>query len=249
MDWNNHFTNSEPHNGHELYSNEPMETESMPNAHPVNDRYFGYSNSPMKTDTPSGVPKNSNKPMDEANTPKEIADIEASIAALNQRVHQQVLDGDKQWAVPALHRPCPKVSENVKAPEFCQKLTKAVAALVPHHREELLLSGKGAPRVKGTINGMQTSMILDGSTYSNIILLLFLNTLPNVMVAPSDTEFVMANGCKSFSMGTAVHLTLWLGGVQMDIDAAIFNHKQYTLIIGWKTMSNLGVTTRYANNC
>ncbi|KAJ9059666.1 hypothetical protein DSO57_1039048 [Entomophthora muscae] len=61
-------------------------------------------------------------------------------------------DGDKQWAVPALPRPCPKVSENVKAPEdllrkspkFHQKLTKAVAALVPHCRKELLLSGRGA---------------------------------------------------------------------------------------------------------
>ncbi|KAJ9068002.1 hypothetical protein DSO57_1033152 [Entomophthora muscae] len=91
--------------------------------------------------------------MDEANTPKEISDIKASIAALNQRVHQQVLDGNKKWAVPALPRPCPKVSENVKAPEFYQKLTKAVAALVPHCREEHLLSGKGAPRAKGTING------------------------------------------------------------------------------------------------
>ncbi|KAJ9074134.1 hypothetical protein DSO57_1009459 [Entomophthora muscae] len=98
--------------------------------------------------------------MDKANTLKGIADIKASIAALNQRVHQQVLDDDKQWAVSALPRPCPKVSENVKAPEvvseisledflrkspkFHQKLTKAIAALVPHCREELLLSGKGA---------------------------------------------------------------------------------------------------------
>ncbi|KAJ9061207.1 hypothetical protein DSO57_1022758 [Entomophthora muscae] len=71
----------------------------------------------MEIDTPSGVLHNSNQPVDEANTPNDIADIEASIAALNQRVHQQILDGDKQWAVPALPRPCPKVSENVKAPE------------------------------------------------------------------------------------------------------------------------------------
>ncbi|KAJ9060007.1 hypothetical protein DSO57_1035483 [Entomophthora muscae] len=253
-----------------------METEIRPNAHPVNDENFGYLNLPMETDTLSGVPNNSNQPMDEANTPKEIADIEASIAALNQRVHQQILDGNKQWAVPALPRPCPKVSENVKAPEvglsapailkklvleisledllckspkFFQKLTKAVAALVPHFREKLLLSGKGAPRAKGTINGVKTSMILDGSAYSNIILLPFLKTLPDVMVASSDTVFVMANSCKSFIMGTAVHLTLWLGGVWMAIEAVIFGHKQYTLLIGWKTMSNLGVTTRYTNNC
>ncbi|KAJ9081998.1 hypothetical protein DSO57_1008955 [Entomophthora muscae] len=213
--------------------------------------------------------------MDEANTPKEIADIEASIAALNQRVHQQVLDDDKQWAVPALSRPCPKVSENVKTPEvglsapaiqkkpvleiflgdllckspkFRQKLTKAVAALVPHCREELLLPSKGAPRAKGTINGVQTSMILDGGTYSNIISLLVLKTLPDVMVAPSDTVFVMANNNESFSMGTAIHLTLWLGGVLIAIEAAILNHKQYTLLIGQKIMSNLGVTTRYTNN-
>ncbi|KAJ9059470.1 hypothetical protein DSO57_1002047 [Entomophthora muscae] len=194
--------------------------------------------------------------MDEANTPKEIADIEASIAAFNQMVHQKVLDGDKQWSVSALSRPCPKVSENLKTPEdflckspkFRQKLTKAVAALVPHLREELLISGKGAPRAKGTINGMQTSMIFDGGSYSNIILLPFLKTLPDVMIAPSDTVFVMANNHKSFSMGTAVHLTLWLGGVWMAIEAAIFKHKQYTLLIDQKIMGNLGVTTRYTNN-
>ncbi|KAJ9089992.1 hypothetical protein DSO57_1007284 [Entomophthora muscae] len=230
----------------------------------------------MEIDTPSGVAHTSNQPMDEENTPKEIADIEASIAALSQKVHQQVLDGEKQWAVPALPRPCPKVLENVKAPEvglsapailkklaleisledllckspkFCQKLTKAVAALVSHCREELLLFGKGAPRAKGTINGMQTSMILDDGAYSNIISLPFLKMLPNVMIAPSNTVFVMANSCKSFSMSTIVHLTLWLGGVQVAIDAAIFNHKQYTLLISQKTMGNLGVTTIYTNNC
>ncbi|KAJ9055416.1 hypothetical protein DSO57_1004275 [Entomophthora muscae] len=94
-----------------------MKTESMSNAHPANDENFDYLNSPMKIDTPSGVPYDSNQPMDEANTPKEIDDIETSIAALNQKVHQQILDGDKQWSVPALPRSCPKVSENVKAPE------------------------------------------------------------------------------------------------------------------------------------
>ncbi|KAJ9086281.1 hypothetical protein DSO57_1005559 [Entomophthora muscae] len=230
----------------------------------------------MEIDTPSGVPHNSNQPINEENTPREIADIEAIIAALNQRVHQKVLDGNKQWAVPALPRPCPKVMENVKAPKvglsalkilnklvleisledflckspnFCQKLTKAVAALVPHRREELLLSGKGAPRAKWTINGVQTSTIPDGGAFSNIILLPFLRTLSEVMVAPSNTVFFMANGCESFRMGTAVHLTLWLRGVWMAIEAAIFNYKQYTLLIGQKTMSNLGVTTRYTNNC
>ncbi|KAJ9055512.1 hypothetical protein DSO57_1003210 [Entomophthora muscae] len=218
----NHDPNLEANNDPELYPNEPMETDDMPNAYPSNGEKFSCLNSPMDIDTPSGVSHNSNQPMDEANTPRKISDIEASIAALNQRVHQQVLDGDKQWAVPALPRPCPKVSENVKAPE---KLTKAIAALVPHRREELLLSGKGAPRAKVTINGVKTSMILDGGAYSNIILLPFLKTLPDMMIAPSNTVFVMADGRKSFSMGTAVNLTLWLGSIQMPIEAAIFNHK------------------------
>ncbi|KAJ9062456.1 hypothetical protein DSO57_1010479 [Entomophthora muscae] len=231
----------------------------MPNVYPSNNEKFSYMNSPMDIDTPSGVLHISNEPINEENTPKEIADIKASIDALNQRIYQQVLDGNKQWAAPALPRPCPKVTENLKAPEvglsalvilkklvleipledflcespkFCQKLTKAIAALVSHCREELLLSGKAASRAKETINGVQTSMILDAGTYSNTMSLPFLKTLPDVMVAPSDTVFVMANGCKSFSMSTAVHLTLWLGGVWMPIEAAVFNHKQYTLLIG-----------------
>ncbi|KAJ9068323.1 hypothetical protein DSO57_1029938 [Entomophthora muscae] len=166
-----------------------METDDRPNSYPPNGENSAYLNSPMEIDTPSGVSNNSNQPMNEANTPNEIADIEASIAAINQRVYQQILDGDKQWAVPALPRPCPKVSDSVKAPEaglsapailkklvleiflgdllrkspkFFQKLTKAVTALVPHRREELLFFSKGTPRAKGTINGVQTSMILNG---------------------------------------------------------------------------------------
>ncbi|KAJ9077731.1 hypothetical protein DSO57_1013996 [Entomophthora muscae] len=85
LDWFSHDPNLDVHNGSEFYSSEPMETENMPNAHPPNGKHFGYLNSPMETDTPSGVPNISNQPMDEENTPKEIADIEASIAALNQR--------------------------------------------------------------------------------------------------------------------------------------------------------------------
>ncbi|KAJ9056016.1 hypothetical protein DSO57_1037436 [Entomophthora muscae] len=100
-----HDANTESHSGTEFYSNKPMETESMTNSHPPNDKIFNFLNSPMEIDTPSGVPHNFNQPMDEANTPKKIADIKASIAALNQRVHQPVLNGNKQWALPALPRP------------------------------------------------------------------------------------------------------------------------------------------------
>ncbi|KAJ9069452.1 hypothetical protein DSO57_1018372 [Entomophthora muscae] len=105
-----HDANTETHNGPEFYSNEPKETESMPNAHSLNDKFFDYLNLPMEIDTPSGVSHNFNQQINEANTPKEIA-------ALKKRVHQKVLDGNKRWAVPALPRPCPKVTENVKTHE------------------------------------------------------------------------------------------------------------------------------------
>ncbi|KAJ9054887.1 hypothetical protein DSO57_1009817 [Entomophthora muscae] len=87
-------------------------------------------------------------------------------------------------------------------------------------------------------------MILESGAYSNIISLPFLKLLPQEWVAPSDTVFIMAYDWESYSMNTAVHLSLCLGGIKMSIDAAIFNHKQYTLLIGCNLMSNFGVTTR-----
>ncbi|KAJ9050006.1 hypothetical protein DSO57_1018595 [Entomophthora muscae] len=71
--------------------------------------------------------------MDEANNPQKITDIEASIAALNQKVQQQILHDKKLQAVPALPMSKPAVLNNEKASKIC-------FAKVPN-------SGKNSPKL------------------------------------------------------------------------------------------------------
>ncbi|KAJ9083554.1 hypothetical protein DSO57_1033636 [Entomophthora muscae] len=132
--------------------------------------------------------------------------------------------------------------------EGLAKAHKAVSALRPHRREELFLAGTGAPRTEGAVNGHMSHAILDGGAYSNLITVKFLESLPDVTIAPSDVTFIMADGSKKFCLGVAKGLKLWIGGTEIDLDAAIFNHHKYTLLMGRQTMTKLGITTQYTGN-
>ncbi|KAJ9082059.1 hypothetical protein DSO57_1008192 [Entomophthora muscae] len=198
--------------------NKLMETDSNVGCHNSSDIDQEYLNSQMETDSWEELPRHTNVPMRKSN-------ILLKISEINN-----------------------KVNELKESPKFRQKLTKAVSAFVPSQREELMLTNTGAPHAKELVNGVKTSIILDSGAYSNIISLKFLNMLSNIFVTPSNTIFVMADGHESFSMGTAKHLNLWLGSIKVTIDASIFDHQQYTLLLGHQTMSKLGVTTKYANN-
>ncbi|KAJ9056480.1 hypothetical protein DSO57_1032661 [Entomophthora muscae] len=70
----------------------------------------------------------------------------------------------------------------------------------------------------------------------------------NTEVTSSDVSFILADGSCKTALGKAIGLRLWLGSVFSVIKAAIFDHDQYTLLFGCKTMSNLSVITWFANN-
>ncbi|KAJ9067021.1 hypothetical protein DSO57_1039824 [Entomophthora muscae] len=136
----------------------------------------------------------------------------------------------------------------MESPKFFQKMHQAISALRPGKYEALFLKGTGAPRTTGTVNSVHTSIILDGGVYSNIISKMFLESLPRPEVTSSDVSFILANGSCTTALGKAIKLRLWLGGVFSTIEAAIFDHNQYTLLLSRKTMSNLSVTTQFADN-
>ncbi|KAJ9085473.1 hypothetical protein DSO57_1039780 [Entomophthora muscae] len=77
---------------------------------------------------------------------------------------------------------------------------------------------------------------------------MFLESLPQPEVTSSDVSFILANGSCKTALGKAIRLRLWLDDVFSVIEAAIFDHGQYTLLLGRKTMSDLSVTTRFADN-
>ncbi|KAJ9052388.1 hypothetical protein DSO57_1034639 [Entomophthora muscae] len=135
-----------------------------------------------------------------------------------------------------------------ESPKFCQKMHQAISTLRPGKYEALFLTGTGALRTTGTVNGVHTSIILDSGAYSNIISKMFLESLPWPEVTSSDVSFILVDGSCTTALGKAIKLCLWLGGVFSTIEAAIFDHNQYTLLLGRKTMSDLSVTTRFADN-
>ncbi|KAJ9055955.1 hypothetical protein DSO57_1037973 [Entomophthora muscae] len=65
-----------------------------------------------------------------------------------------------------------------ESPKFRQKMHQAISALRPRKYKALFLTGTGAPKTTGTLNGVYTYIILDGGAYSNIISKMFLESLP-----------------------------------------------------------------------
>ncbi|KAJ9072139.1 hypothetical protein DSO57_1030300 [Entomophthora muscae] len=136
----------------------------------------------------------------------------------------------------------------MESPKFCQKMHQAISTLRPGKYEALFLTGTGALRTTGTVNSVHTSIILDSGAYSNIISKMFLESLPWPEITSSDASFILANGSCTTALGKAIKLCLWLGGVFSTIEAAIFDHDQYTLLLSHKAMSNLSVTTWFTDN-
>ncbi|KAJ9063082.1 hypothetical protein DSO57_1004012 [Entomophthora muscae] len=95
-----------------------------------------------------------------------------------------------------------------ESPKFRQKMHQAISALHPGKYEALFLTGTGALRTTGTVNGIHTSIILDGGAYSNIISKMFLESLPWPEVTSSDVSFILANGSCKTALSKAIRYAL-----------------------------------------
>ncbi|KAJ9049502.1 hypothetical protein DSO57_1023739 [Entomophthora muscae] len=235
-----------------------------------------YINTPMETSpvVPPGTTLNT--PMDTFNTPVEMGLVDNNDPRLTNRAHPSTMNDEPKHAIPGIHRH-PQDAPNLKmerlvegisvdklfvetavtisladllweSPKLRQKSHRAVSALQLHWKEELFLVGTGAPRTEAAVNKQMTHNILDGGAYSNLITAKFLETLPNVFIAPSDVTFIMADGSEKFCLGIAKGLNLWISGAEIQINTAIFGHHKYTLLFGQQTLTDLGITTQYIGN-
>ncbi|KAJ9081195.1 hypothetical protein DSO57_1017384 [Entomophthora muscae] len=93
--------------------------------------------------------------------------------------------------------------------------------------QEVMLSGYGAPRINGMVDGVPTNIILDGSAYANIISIHFLEKIGVEEIQTSNQQYLMADG------------------VATRISASIFDHKQLNLLLGRETLKELKITTHY----
>ncbi|KAJ9087949.1 hypothetical protein DSO57_1028062 [Entomophthora muscae] len=108
-----------------------------------------------------------------------------------------------------------------------------------------MLSGYGALRVSGTLEGVPTRIILDGGAYTNIISIHFLEEIGVEEIQTCDQKYILADGSISPCLGVVDDLQLEIEGVTTRISAAVFNHQQYNLLLGRETLRDLKITTQY----
>ncbi|KAJ9087325.1 hypothetical protein DSO57_1034424 [Entomophthora muscae] len=98
------------------------------------------------------------------------------------------------------------------------------------------------------VDGHSTSVILDGGSYANIISKDFLDHIGNTDIAACDSQFMLANRRNTPCEGIVCGLELCIQGVSQQINAVVFAHNQYNLLIGRKTLKDFMINTDYENN-
>ncbi|KAJ9062714.1 hypothetical protein DSO57_1007884 [Entomophthora muscae] len=111
-----------------------------------------------------------------------------------------------------------------------------------------MLVETGAPRTIAMVDGHSTSIILDGGSYANIVSKDFLDCVGNTDIAACDTKFMLADGRQTPCKGIVYDLELNIHGTSHKIDAVVFDHKQYSLLVGHKTIKDFMIITNYENN-
>ncbi|KAJ9049642.1 hypothetical protein DSO57_1022261 [Entomophthora muscae] len=111
-----------------------------------------------------------------------------------------------------------------------------------------MLTGYGAPRLNGTLEGVPTKVILDGGVYANIVSIHFLECIGVEEITTCDQKYILADGSIAPCLGMIDDLQLEIEGVAIRISAAIFDHLQYNLLLGHETLRNLKITTQYEYN-
>ncbi|KAJ9080128.1 hypothetical protein DSO57_1028318 [Entomophthora muscae] len=130
-------------------------------------------------------------------------------------------------------------------PQFCSAFKQAVADTFTRKKPEQLLTNVGAPRTLGTVDGVPTTIILDGGSYTNIVTKHFLDHLGITDIAPSTAHYILADGRQAPCIGTVQGLQVQIDGVSSIIDATVFDHCHFNLIMGRKTMKDFCITTHY----
>ncbi|KAJ9048522.1 hypothetical protein DSO57_1034249 [Entomophthora muscae] len=111
-----------------------------------------------------------------------------------------------------------------------------------------MLVETGAPRTIAMVDGHSTSIILDGGAYANIVSKDFLDHIGNIDIAACDTQFMLADGHQTPYEGVVHDLELNIHRTSCKIDAVVFDHKQYNLLVGRKTLKDFMIITDYENN-
>ncbi|KAJ9058381.1 hypothetical protein DSO57_1012842 [Entomophthora muscae] len=133
-------------------------------------------------------------------------------------------------------------------PQFCAAITRAITGTIPKRQAKSLLTDVGAPRVIGMVEGVPTAIILNGGSFKNIVTKDFLEHLGITDIAPSEMRYILADGRQAPCIGTVQGIQVTIHGVSQVIEATVFGHSQFNLLLGRKTMRNFHITTHYGTD-
>lgn len=121
-----------------------------------------------------------------------------------------------------------------ESPKFRNKIRESISKFRAAATEELIFTGNGAPRTKGTVDNIPTCIILNSGAFGIIISTSFIYTSQSVLCMSSHTMFFMADGSFKKSLGVSRNISGQIGGIKTADDAPIFNHNQYNFPLGSK---------------
>ncbi|KAJ9089614.1 hypothetical protein DSO57_1010986 [Entomophthora muscae] len=124
----------------------------------------------------------------------------------------------------------------------------AVSETQKRQMHKAMLSGYGAPQVSGSLEGVSTIIILDGGAYANIVSIHFLEEIGVEEIQTCDQKYILADRSITPCLGVVDSLQLKIKGMTIRISAAVFNHQQYSLLLGSETLRDLKITTQYKFN-
>lgn len=77
--------------------------------------------------------------------------------------------------------------------QFLQALHQAIVGTHQNRRPKALLTDVGAPYTIGLVNGVPTTIILDGGSYTNFVTHDFLDQLVVTEIPSSDARYVLVD--------------------------------------------------------
>jgi hypothetical protein len=174
------------------------------------------------------------------------------------KIPSQVLNDSAIDVVELVHRPIIQLSLAQLAhssPTIRSQLKEALTKRYIKKMDTSLTESKSLPKGNcapwtiGTINSVETPILLDGGSVVDIMCLDFVKFLGIKELLPSSTVINVANGTSAYPVGEIEELEISLCGHVAQLEnVLVFENLPYDCLIGRTTMHCLGITTDWSSH-
>ncbi|KAJ9086262.1 hypothetical protein DSO57_1006147 [Entomophthora muscae] len=133
-------------------------------------------------------------------------------------------------------------------PQFCAAIKHAVTETISCKSTETLLTDVGAPRTLGMVDGIPTAIILDSGTFNNIVTKMFMDCVGITDIAPSNTCYILADRRQVLCLETVQGLQVQIHSVSRVVDAAVFEHCQFNILLECQSIKEFNISTHYSTD-